>query len=206
MRIVSSLFPNSFFADTQLPEWPPSGIIPVPEHYQLIAGYVQITSETKEIKNDCGEVIRNEQTNYRDWISYAYDIRAQNGAIIWINRKLSADQWADKDSTRTYGYMTVVYYNLGRIQPFWTYDDVVATGQAMIAGGQSQYNWLGGALAPLGGAAFKGDNCDTFARSLYAKMLLPAPAGIPTTSRRHILKRLVTLKRWASEQLSVYLY
>ena len=87
----------------------------------------------------------------------------------------------------------------------WTYDDTVATGQDMIAGGQSKYSWLGEALAPMGGAAYKGDNCDTFARSSYAKLLLPAPAGGPT-SCRHILKRLVSLKRWVSEQLSVYLY
>ena len=155
------------------PEWPPAGIIPVPQHYQLVAGYVSIQTTTTQQTNDCGEVVKQVERIERDWVSNAYDIREQNGQVRFITRGAQAALWDSADLQRANGYGSVVYYDLGRIQPFWTQESINAVAQEMTQNGQAPYNYLGGAGAILGLGS--GDNCNTFAIALGKRLALPPP-------------------------------
>lgn len=133
--------------------WPATGLIPVAEHYQLIAGYAQITSRETEEKDDCGNVKQIVETINRDWDAYPYDIRAQTvqnvKRVVFINRADSKTTWDISNQNKG-----VTYSNLGPIRPGLTYEIVAARGTT-IANTGPPYNYVT-------------NNCDTFARRLYS--------------------------------------
>ena len=141
-------------------EWPPTGLFPLPEHYQLIAGYVTIATRSTEEKDDCGNVKQNVETITRDWAGYAYDIRAQtiNGVkkVIFIDRGTSASGWDGENANRVYGYSGVEYSSYGPIRPGLTYDQIKNLGK--------QYE------ATTGPYSYLSNNCETFARTLYGRI------------------------------------
>ena len=69
--------------------------MPLPEHFQLLAGYVTVSSQQTEEKDDCGNVRRVIETINRNWIAYPYDIRAQPVGnikrVFFIGRQESKD-------------------------------------------------------------------------------------------------------------------
>ena len=140
--------------------WPPTGVIPLPEHYQLIAGYVTISTRSTEEKDDCGNVKQNIETITRDWASYAYDIRAQtiNGVkkVIFIDRGTSASGWDGENENRMYGYFGVVYSNYGPIRPGLTYQEIKDMG-VQLADANGPYSYFF-------------NNCETFATNLYGEI------------------------------------
>ncbi|KAJ5620838.1 hypothetical protein N7510_004822 [Penicillium lagena] len=127
--------------------WPPTGIAPIPEHYQLIAGYVTIETKEREEKDDCGNVQRIVKTVTRNYDSYSYDIRAQtiNGVkkILFISRTTSAGAWEVENAKKHYG----------PIRQGLTYEIVRARGE-QLANTMGNYHKLW-------------NNCDTFAQRLY---------------------------------------
>ncbi|KAI7917434.1 hypothetical protein M9X92_007376 [Pyricularia oryzae] len=144
-----------------LAAWPPTGVMPVPEHYQLIAGYVKITSTVREEKDSCGQVVKIITTNNRQWRGYAYDIRAQNNKMIFIDRGESAspDSWPVKNLLKEAGFGSVSYSNLGPIKDGLTYDDISTIGKIIVAE-NPKYSYTG----------VGGHNCKTFAQALYKKI------------------------------------
>ncbi|TLD33583.1 hypothetical protein PspLS_00058 [Pyricularia sp. CBS 133598] len=141
--------------------WPPTGTMPLPEHYQLIAGYVKITSTTREEKDACGKVVKRVTTNNRQWRGFAYDIRAQNGKMIFIERGESAspDSWPVKNLMKETGFGSVSYENLGPIKKGFSYEDIVTLGKIIVAENPT-YSYLG----------VNGHNCRTFAQALYKRI------------------------------------
>ena len=133
----------------------------MPEHYQLIAGYVTIKTESTEDKDDCGNVQRIVETVKRDWDSYAYDIRAQGDAegvkqVRFIDRTSSASTWASDNAGKNYGPFGVVYTSYGPIRPGLTYKQIKGIG-VQLSGVYGPYNYLT-------------NNCQTFASRLYGRI------------------------------------
>ncbi|KAL3418044.1 glycosyl hydrolase family 18 [Phlyctema vagabunda] len=140
--------------------WPQSGSIPVPEHYQLIAGYVTITSKsTDDLTNTCGEVVRRTVTHNRHWSANAYDILNANGKMIFVPRGTSASGWEVKNLEKANGYGPVTYSNLGKIRAGLTYEEIRVIGE-QYAKDNPKYDYLG----------ILGNNCRTFAKALYGKI------------------------------------
>ncbi|PYI00040.1 hypothetical protein BO71DRAFT_393684 [Aspergillus ellipticus CBS 707.79] len=131
--------------------WPPSGAIPVSEHYQLIAGYVSVTSKSKEEKDKHGKVTKVLETITRDYKGYVYDIRAQQVGnvkkIKFIDRGDSKDTW-DNDKKH------LTFTNMGSIRQGLTHEIVAARGTTLAD--------------TMGPYSYTTNNCGTFANRLYS--------------------------------------
>lgn len=157
---ISTTHCHQIFASLLTPSsaWPPSGAVPLPEHYQLIAGYVSVTSRSTEQKDDCGTVTQITETITRDWAGYAYDILAQTigsvKKVIFVTRGKSAITWDIGNAQRVTGCLTVAYASYGPIRAGLTYQIIAARGTTIAATG--------------GNYVYVSNNCRTFAGHLYA--------------------------------------
>ena len=88
----------------------------------------------------------------RDWVSYAYDIRAQTidgvKKVKFIDIETRASTWVSSNIGKG-----ATYYNLGPIRAGLDYAIISARGK-VIADTGGNYNYLF-------------NNCDTFANKLY---------------------------------------
>ena len=113
-----------------------------------------------EDKDQCGNVKQVVETITRDWVSNAFDIRAQTvnnvKKIMFIGRTTSAAGWDGENAVRTYGFFGVVYFSLGSIRPGQSYAEIKAIGTE-YANGMGPYGYFT-------------NNCDTFAQGLYARI------------------------------------
>lgn len=140
--------------------WPQTGAIPLPEHYQLIAGYVTDDVKSTDDKiNTCGEVVRRVKTHNRQWVANAYDIVNQQGKMIFIPRGDSAAGWEVKNLEKANGYGSVAYSNLGSIRKGLTYAEIRVLGEK-FADDNPKYDYTG----------IRGNNCRTFAQALYKEI------------------------------------
>ncbi|OKL55264.1 hypothetical protein UA08_09465 [Talaromyces atroroseus] len=139
-------------------QWPPTGVIALPEHYQLIAGYVTVARRQTEDVDSCGNTKRVVVTLNRDWQGYAYDIRAQGGRVIFMIRTASAATWDGDNAKRTYGPFTVVYSDLGPIRQGLDFAQIQARGQVLAN--------------TMGPYVYWTNNCNTFATRLYQDIAL----------------------------------
>ena len=149
-----------FLPTLYLLEWPPTGVMPLPEHYQLIAGYVTVASRTTEDKDDCGNVEQIVENITRDWESNPYDIRAQTVGnikqVMFIGRTTSRASWDIDNAGRSYGPFGISYYDKGPIRPGLTYNQIRALGE-QLASTNGPYNYVT-------------NNCQTFAEKLYERI------------------------------------
>ncbi|KAJ9138369.1 Family 18 glycoside hydrolase [Pleurostoma richardsiae] len=128
MRIMKAQAnqPNTSWKDGDgwaiMARWPQTGLLPVPEHYQLIAGRTT--------------------THNRNWVANAYDIRAQDGKMFFITRGDSASGWETKNLEKENGYGPVTYANLGPIRRGLTYEQIKNLGET-YAQNNPTYSYMG---------------------------------------------------------------
>ena len=140
--------------------YPQAGIIPVSEHYQMIAGYVTITSRTvDDVLNSCGEVVRRTVIKNRHWVANLYDIGHQGSLLLWTTRKEGID-WVQGYNDRANEWGPVTFSSLGKIKAGWSYADISTKGQ-IYAKEHPLYLWV--PVPP-------GNNCKTFAQAFYQQL------------------------------------
>ncbi|RAL17645.1 uncharacterized protein BO97DRAFT_410050 [Aspergillus homomorphus CBS 101889] len=133
-----------------LAAWPASGVVPVSEHYQLIAGYVSVATKSRQEKDKKGKVTKVVETVTRDYAGYVYDIRAQQVGnvqkIVFIERGDSRETWDN-------GVKGLSFSSKGAIRAGLTHEIIAARGKT-LADTMGNYNYLT-------------NNCNTFANRLY---------------------------------------
>ncbi|KAL5319960.1 hypothetical protein ACEPPN_013019 [Leptodophora sp. 'Broadleaf-Isolate-01'] len=143
-----------------LAAYPPTKIPLVPEHYQLVAGYVSISSNDRDdLTNTCGEVVRRTTTITRDWVANVYDITTPDWSRMLWSPRGEGKAWAAVYDKKTNMFGSVTYSNLGKIRPLLTYAAISEIGST-FAKENPVYRYI-----PLPG--LPGNNCKTFAVALY---------------------------------------
>jgi chitinase len=132
-----------------------AAVAQVPFHWLYIAGYVEISYEDREKKNDCGDVVSIDRYWTRKYVAWVFDLTTiqkdgKSMCSLEMNRQ-DRSAWLAMGDRRT-----ATYTYLNRIQPGYTESSIIALSQTE--------------LVDMGEYGLWKNNCNTFVDRIAEKM------------------------------------